>query len=363
MKKLRILGMVALTGLSLQGFAGNEDRVGSAGATELLINPWTRNAAMADAGVASCRGIESIFTNIAGLAFTKNLEVGFVRSNLYGFGEAGIAMNTFAFGKKLGEQNTIGLTFNSLNFGDIPVTTVDNPEGLGTYYSPRYFNLGFAYARAFSNSIYGGIVVRVINESITNIRANGVSFDAGIQYVTGEKDQIKFGINLKNVGPPMSFSGDGLSQTTIIQASTPVNDFSSTTEQRSGRFELPSQVNVSFAYDFLFGPEGEETQKLTLAGTFTSNSFSKDNFRFGADYSYSLKKAVFALRAGYNYEKGIFNSAENPRTTSFTGPSAGLSVDFGRDTKEGTLIGIDYTYRFSAPLAGTHMMGIRITLK
>ena len=207
MKKLNIAVMVTLTGLSFQAYAGNDDRVGSAGATELLINPWTRNAAMADAGVASCRGVESIFTNIAGMAFTKNFELGFVRSNLYGFGEAGIAMNAMAFAKKFGEQNSIGLTFNSLNFGEIPVTTTDNPEGLGTYFTPRYFNLGFAFARAFSNSIYGGIVVRMINESITNIRANGVSFDAGIQYVTGEKDQIKFGINLKNVGPPMSFSG------------------------------------------------------------------------------------------------------------------------------------------------------------
>jgi hypothetical protein len=361
MKKLKITAMVLLTGAGLNAYAGNEDRVGSAGATELLINPWTRNAAMADAGVATCRGIESMFMNVAGLAFTKNLEVGFVRSNLYGFGEAGIAMNSMAFGKKIGEQNSIGLTFTSLNFGDIPVTTVDNPEGTGTFFSPRYMNLGIAFARAFSNSIYGGIVVRAINQSITNVRANGVAFDAGIQYVTGEKDQIKFGINLKNVGPPMSFSGDGLSQYTIIQATTPVNNFESTTEQRSARFELPSQVNVSFGYDFLFGPEGEETQKLTLAGTFTSNSFSKDNYRVGAEYSYSIKKAVFAIRAGYNYEKGIFNTAD--RSTSFTGPSAGISVDFGKDTKESTLIGIDYSYRFSSPLPATHMMGIRIMLK
>ena len=31
--------------------------------------------------------------------------------------------------------------------------------------------------------------------------------DAGIQYRTGEEDELKFGISFKNWGPRMSFSG------------------------------------------------------------------------------------------------------------------------------------------------------------
>ena len=52
----------------------------------------------------------------------------------------------------------------------------------------------------------------MISESISNLKANGVALDAGIRYVTGEQDQIKFGIALKNVGPVMRFKGDGLAR-------------------------------------------------------------------------------------------------------------------------------------------------------
>ena len=74
-------------------------------------------------------------------------------------------------------------------------------------------NIGVSYAKAFSNSIYGGLNFRVISESISNINALGLALDAGIQYVTGETENIKFGIALKNVGTTMRYKGDGLSIT------------------------------------------------------------------------------------------------------------------------------------------------------
>ena len=61
--------------LSFGAYAGNEDRVGSAGATELLINPWARGAAFADAGIANGIGLGATFTNIAGLALQKRLRL------------------------------------------------------------------------------------------------------------------------------------------------------------------------------------------------------------------------------------------------------------------------------------------------
>lgn len=353
--KTQYISVFAATLMALQANAGNQDRVGSAGATELLINPWTRSASMSDANVASVSGLEGAFINLGGLAQLKKMDLVAVRTNLFGKDVAKV--NAIGFATKVGESNVLALTYTGVNFGNIPVTTVDNPEGIGTTFSPRYTLLGLSYARAFSNSIYGGIQMKVINESISNAKANGVAFDAGIKYVTGEKDQIKFGINLKNVGPPMSYSGDGFSITSTFSAVTPVNDFISTTNLPSAKFELPSQVNIAFSYDFLFG----ETGKLTTAACYTSNSFSKDNIRLGLEYTHTIKKAVFGVRAGYNYEKGIFKTID--RTSAFLGPAAGVSVDFGKDSKEGTLIGIDYCYRATSFLAATHSIGVRITLK
>lgn len=354
MKSKYISAILALA-ISVPAMAGNEDRVGSAGATELLLNPWSRSVAMASANVASVSGIEGAFINLGGLAMLNKTELTVTRTNLYG--KEGVKVNSIGFGQKVGESSVIGLTYTGYNFGDIPLTTTDNPEGIGTTFSPRYTLLGLAYARTFSNSIYGGLQIKLINESIANAKANGVAFDAGIKYVTGEKDQIKFGINLKNVGPPMSYSGDGFSVTSTFETETPENDFISTTEIRSAKFELPSQVNIAFSYDFLF----KEFGKLNVAACYTSNSFSKDNYRLGLEYTHSIKKAVFGIRAGYAYEKGIEKPLE--RTTAFSGPAAGASVDFGKDIKAGALIGIDYCYRPTSYFGATHTVGLRVTLK
>ena len=173
----------------------------------------------------------------------------------------------------------------SMNFGDIPITTVELPEGgIGTF-SPSYFNMGLTYGREFSNSIYGGFTFKVLSQSISNARAGGVSFDAGIRYITGETDQIKFGITLKNVGPPMQFSGDGLT----FSVTDPNRGDEISLNQRSAQFELPSLVDIGASYDFKFN----ENHMLTAALAFTSNSFTRDQVRLGLDYSFDVGKASF----------------------------------------------------------------------
>jgi hypothetical protein len=51
--------------------AGNKDRSGQAGASELLINPWGRSTGWGNAGMARIKGLEGIWGNVAGTAFTK----------------------------------------------------------------------------------------------------------------------------------------------------------------------------------------------------------------------------------------------------------------------------------------------------
>lgn len=351
MIKSKVLGALLLGGalVALPANAGNEDRAGSAGAQQLLINPWARSSAWADAGVSSVRGLESMYINVAGLAFTEKTEIMFARTSwLQG---SGISINNIGIAQRIGETSVLGIGVMSMNYGDIPITTVDNPEGNIGNFNPSTLNFGISFAKAFSNSIYGGITVKAISERISNVSASGISFDAGIRYVTGEEDNIKFGITLKNVGPPMTYGGDGLSYT-INQEFLGV-DRTINVEQKASKFELPSCVNIGVSYDFLFG----ETQKFTLAGTFQSNSFTKDQIRLGGEYTYNAGKAAFIARAGYTYEKGIFNELD--RTTAFTGPSAGLSVDFAFGESK-SKVGIDYSYRTTNFFGGVHNVGVRI---
>ncbi|MFK7787056.1 MAG: PorV/PorQ family protein [Crocinitomicaceae bacterium] len=346
--KTIVLGVALMTGFAAN--AGNEDRVGSAGASQLLINPWARSSAMGGAGIAQMNGLEATYTNIAGLAFTDKTQIKFNYSNW--MGSAGIGMNSAGIAQRISESDVIAVSVQSLNFGDIPITTVANPEGNIGFFAPRsnIFNVG--YARSFSSSIYGGINFKVISESISNLRATGIAIDAGIRYVTGEQDQIKFGISLKNVGPTMRYTGDGLAQ----QVEFTETNVIATLEQRSGRFEMPSLLAIGASYDFIF----DETNKLNLGFGFTANSFSRDQFRLGADYGMTTEKMAFNLRAGFVYERNLFN-VEN-RSVALIGPSAGFSVDALVGESKNAL-GIEYAARFAGTFGVIHTIGATISLK
>ena len=224
------------------------------------MNPWARSSAIGDAGYAQINGLEATYTNIAGLAYTDKTQIKFNYSNW--MGSAGVSFNSAGIAQRISEEGVIAISVQSMNFGDIPITTVENPEGNIGFFSPRtnIFNVG--YARKFSSSISGGINFKVISENISNLKANGIAIDAGIRYVTGEQDQLKFGITLKNVGPVMRYSGDGLAQ----QVEYTSTGFIASLEERSATFEMPSLLCIGGSYDFIFN----ENNKLNLALGFTA---------------------------------------------------------------------------------------------
>ena len=330
-------------------FAGNPQRSGQAGASELLINPWARTSGWGGANIAGVRGLEGIFSNVAGLAFTEKTELIFSQTQWLKIGDNAVAdISSFGFSQKVGESAVLGFSVMNMSFGDIEITTVELPEGGIGFYSPRFMNIGLSYAKIFSNSIFGGMTVKMISEQISNVGANGLALDAGIQYVTGAEDNLKFGISLKNVGPRMSFTGDGLSFRGIVGDD---DDYKMTVEQRSSELELPALLNIGLSYDVNF-----VKQRITGACTFTSNSFQKDQYRFGGEYSYN---EMFMVRLGYTYEDGI--RTPSTRTTALRGPSAGFTVELPMGDN-GSTFGLDYSYRHTDPFQGSHTIGARINL-
>jgi hypothetical protein len=361
MKKIKlIVAIVVFTAFISDAVAGNEDRAGEAGASQLLINPWTKSVGWGGANTASVTGLEAMSLNIAGLAFTRKTEI-LVNHKRYLVGSES-SINTFGFSQKIGESNVIGISIMSMNFGDIDVTTEDLPEGgIGTY-SPKLTIMDVGFAKAFSNSIYGGFGLRIISESIANVSSRGYAFDAGIRYVTGDNDQIKFGIALKNVGPTMKASGDGLSFTETNDNAG--FDIQSSQNHRVAEYQLPSLLNIGFSYDFYISPTIDSTSseissdhRITAAGNFTSNSFTKDQYRVGVEYSF---REMFQLRGGYVLEQNTWFDSEK-RTSVYTGPAFGASF-IAPLGKKGTTLGIHYGYQMTENFSGTHSMGLRISL-
>ncbi len=326
--------------------AGNPDRQGEAGGYELLLNPWARNAGLHAITTSMAYGVEAMQINVAGLSRIHKTE--FVIAHTRLFEGTGIRMNSIGLAQKMGENGAFGLALTAMDFGDILVTTVGNPEGgLGTY-SPNFFNLALSYSHTFAQKVSVGILLRGISESIADVGAFGFALDAGVQYVSGAKDNFKFGVSLRNMGSPMKFSGEGLAL--LTPNPDPTDPYVITVTQRAAGFELPSMLNIGLSYDFWAG----EHHRLTAVGNFTANSFSVDQLGAGLEYSF---KEMFMARAGYRYDLGI--SPNDPEHQLYSGLSAGITIEVPTKKESTGRFAIDYAYLATLRFSGTHNFSIR----
>jgi opacity protein-like surface antigen len=343
----KMLGMALLTGLAATAaFAGNPDRQGEAGASQLLINPWARSAGLHSINTASITGSEAMFLNVAGLGRINKtqLQVGHTRY----LDGADMGINALGFAQKVG-NGAFGIHLMAMDLGDFEFTTTANPEGSGATFSPSFFNLGLSYSHVFANKVSVGVTGKLINESVTSVAARAFAIDAGVQYVTGPQDNFKFGISLRNVGSKMSFSGEGLAKP--LASPNPTFPYQTQYYERSATYELPSQLNIGASYDWVLGKKS----RLSVLGNFTSNAFSRDQVGAGVEFKLNDN---FSIRGGYKYELDadeIQGSLDNGIAGGF---SFSVPVKKGSDTR----IGIDYGFRSTNIYRGIHNLGLRIDL-
>jgi hypothetical protein len=115
-------------------------------------------------------------------------------------------------------------------------------------------------------------------------------------------------------------------------------------------------LQIGAAYDFLFS----DSYRFTLAGNFVSNSFKKDQFIIGGEFSF---KNYILLRAGYAYEEGINKDVTDPtRTNADRGINAGFSVQVPIKRETSSVIAIDYAFRPMDNFSNVHSIGLRFTL-
>ncbi len=349
MRKLYSLACFLLSGAV--AFAGNPDRQGEAGAYELLLNPFARSAGLGTTNTSYVSGVEAMRLNVAGIGRVNGVEVS--ASNMQYLSGTDINMASAGFAAGLKNGGAISLEIAALSFGEIPVTTIGNPEGTGSRFNPSFFHIGLGYAKTFEDKISVGVGLRFISESIFNATAFGFSVDAGVQYVSGEEDEFKLGIALRNVGLGMRFTGDGIAQ----QLSVADGDYNQTVLNRVADFDLPFQLNIGASYDL----NVDEDNKVTIMGNFTSNAFSRDNLGVGAEYSF---RKIFMLRAGYNPEVGATNEniLESVQLPITAGATIAAPLGKANDVGKRRYLYLDYAYRATRVYDGNHHLGLRLLL-
>ena len=284
--KLMVALVVAVSCVAVAQ-AGDDLKIGSAGAQELRIPAGSRGTAMGGSAVASTSGLDAIYWNPAGASGIEGSSFMFSRRTYI----ADIDVDYIAAARRLGDVGVFGITAKILSTNDEPVRTVNLPDGTGELFSSTFSVIGVTYARQMTDRVSLGVNTNIIYEKIADQSATGIALDVGFTYTPGWNN-MTFGAVVKNLGPNMRFDGPGFD----IESETndDPNSQTHTTRSQSVDFEIPSYVQLGMAYKMI----DQQKSIVNVTSTFQSNNFAQDEWRFGGEYVYDN---LLSLRGGYSY--------------------------------------------------------------
>lgn len=316
---IRALGLATLLALAVSGaWAGSDERKGTSGAPELLIQVGPRASAMGGAASADVSGVESIFWNPAGLASLEGPEALFSHMGYF----AGMDVNYAAVATRAGALGSLGFSAKVLSVGDVIVTTETAPEGTGEVIEPTFTVLTGSWARQFTDRVAFGASLNVVSERILSVSATGLAFDFGVQYTTGWRGLV-LAMTMKNFGGAMQFTGSNLEVNVQPPGSEPGSS-NRTLSFSSAAFEMPSYFTLSAGYDlYRQGPNA-----LRFRGAFQNNNFFGDNFIGAAEWGY---RDQYAIRGSWF---GTLTTSTDPTTRNDS-----MTFDTGDDLYQGFALG------------------------
>ena len=300
-------------------------KVGTSAANWLKIESGARGIAMGGSQVASGRGLSGAYFNPASIAFIKNSEVYFSKSNFV----AGITHNTLGYGRKLTPTDYLGLHLFYLDSGEMDVTTVPSPDGTGETFNVRDLSVRLIYGKQLTDRLRIGGSIKYIQEVIYTVQMQSFVFDLGSNFQTGIYGII-LGMSVSNFGPDVQFQGDGLV--------TEDEDSPSGFDQKiTEEFSVPLVFRLGIQKD-IFGSEEESGSRLTVSADAINPIDYTVYSGLGIEYSWH---DIAFVRAGTH----LFHD------------TAGLSLGGGL---KWTIITLDYAYVDYDILDKTHQFGISL---
>lgn len=337
MKKIIILLLVlGLAGTASAGLT----KAGSAGAQFLKIGVGSKYQGMGEATAATANDVYAMYWNPAGLVEIENFAIGFTNVNWL----LDIDLNYISAAKYFEDVGVFGISATVLSMDDQEITTFEQQDGTGEYYSASSYAIGLSYARQLTARFAFGATVKYVEEKIDQERATGMAVDFGTVLYTGFRS-LRLGMSISNLGPEMEFSGSDLEFSynpteDDTEGGGVGNDYVVGSELKTTSFDLPMTFRLGMAYDLEFG----YNSIVTLAADLKHPNDNEQQGSLGAQFAYDDK---YFLRGGYkiNYDE---------ETLSFGG---GLVTSVGQDTK----MFIDYAWQDFGRLESTQKFSIGFT--
>jgi hypothetical protein len=310
-------------------------RQGTRGANFLELGVGARANAMGGAIASLVEGPEAWYWNPAGAAGIEQFGLSATHANLY----SGLDIAHNYFGAALPFLGgVVGLSFNSLNSGDLDRSTETDPFGdplVGRTFQWSSSAIGIGYARRLTDRLDLGAQVKYITEGITDAKINWVGLDLGTQFRTGIYG-LTIGAAIANVGPASRMSG------TLLRRQVESDEFEPTitkVDLQTEDTELPTLFRFSVGSDVYGGVGsilGQGNGQHRLVADLTFNDAIDTDLQMALGAEYTFRNTVF-VRGG----KRFYNDDRASGSRGIYGLSGGLGA---RLPLGGRALRFDYAY-------------------
>ena len=292
-----IMGAAAFSSAFGQGTAqsttaSNFTNVGSSGATFQNIWVGARASAMGGAYSALSDDVTSLYWNPAGAARMSNgINVGATYTRWFG----DISHNFIGAVMPVSDKYRVGLSMTFVDYGNLQKATLDKDYNAGTF-NANDLAVGLTLAGALTDRFSFGITARYIHNSILDLSADGIAFDAGSLYQT-DFYNTKISLALSNLGPDRSYQGNSLA---LLANNPNINVVGRALDTRlvTSDFPIPLTFRIGVATDVFQGKV--EGQVLNVAADFGTHSDNAETFNIGGEYIWNN---LLALRTGYAFNE------------------------------------------------------------
>ncbi len=295
----------------------------------LRIVPDARSAAMGDGGIAISADANAMHFNASRLAFVEN-DLGLAASYspwLRSLGLQDVYLAYLAGYKKLGENQTLGMSLRFFSLGDLQFTDINgNSLGQG---NPNEFEVGLAYARKLSEKFSAALTGKFIYSNLAGgqqidnvdiVPATSGAVDISFTYETpiniAQSSVLRIGTAINNIGSKVSYTKsefkDFIPGNLGIGGALEMNfdDYNQLTFLLDfNKLLVPTPIpSTDPDYDANMNDRPDFREKPLFEGIIESfadapGGFQEEmreiNFSIGTEYWYNKQ---FAFRAGYFYE-------------------------------------------------------------
>ncbi|HUF08526.1 MAG TPA: PorV/PorQ family protein [Rhodothermales bacterium] len=306
------------------------DRAGTSGFQFLKIPVDARSAAMGQAVATNAVDASALFWNPALIAQSRARTILGVSHTSY---HADVKLNYLAAAQDIGGV-TLGFSLQSMDSGEMPVTTEFQPFGTGETFKVIDLSLGLTVAQQLTDLFSYGVTARYVEEGIASVTHKTLVLDAGIFYRIGETG-TKMAVSIRSFGFDSSSDGE-IERTVVSETGVRIED----------NFESMTPATtflMGIAYDVFHRSGGDKS--LLLSVQLNNPNDNAESYNIGVEY---LWNRLLALRTGYRF------GVEEAEVPSF---GFGLLLPgIGPDVR------FDYGFNQLERLGSVHRIGLDVGL-